>query len=75
MITNWSGSASLSAVISLTVPGKHIDPELCVACAEACTFDAIIPGDTYSINGERCDECGSCSEVCSEDAISRSDVM
>lgn len=52
--------------------GLNIDPDLCIACgscAEACTHKAIVPGDAYSIRGERCDECGNCYHVCPAGAV------
>lgn len=52
--------------------GLSIDPDLCIACgscAEACTHKAIVPGDAYSIRGERCDECGNCYHVCPAGAV------
>ncbi len=52
--------------------GFTIDSGKCIACgqcADVCTFNAIVPGDTYSIMGERCDECGSCYVVCPVDAV------
>lgn len=52
--------------------GLRIDPDLCIACgscAAACTHKAIVPGDAYSIRGERCDECGNCYSVCPVDAV------
>lgn len=41
----------------------------CGVCEDACTFKAIVPGDTYSIDGSRCDECGSCVQACPQEAI------
>jgi len=52
--------------------GFHIDENKCIACdncAKVCTFSAIIPGKTYSINPKRCDECGSCYTACPVNAI------
>lgn len=54
-------------------PGLAIDPERCIACgacAEACTHEAIAPGETYAILGERCDECGNCFNACPVGAVS-----
>ena len=53
-------------------PGLTIDPDSCIACgscAEACTHKAIVPGDVYSIKGNRCDECGNCFHACPVDAV------
>nr|WP_321513567.1 4Fe-4S binding protein [uncultured Pseudodesulfovibrio sp.] len=41
----------------------------CGECLEVCTFKAIVPGEPYSINGARCDECGSCVRTCPQGAI------
>ncbi|MES9997345.1 4Fe-4S binding protein [Desulfovibrio aminophilus] len=41
----------------------------CGACAEICTFKAVVPGEPYRIDGARCDECGSCILACPEGAI------
>ena len=52
--------------------GPTIRVEACSACGQcfdACTFKAIIPGDPYSVDGSKCDECGSCILVCPQDAI------
>lgn len=52
--------------------GARINPDDCNACGEcfeSCSFKAIIPGETFRIDGSRCDECGSCFEVCPMDAI------
>lgn len=52
--------------------GLSIDPDVCIACgscADACTHKAIVPGDAYSIRGERCDECGNCYNVCPAGAV------
>lgn len=52
-------------------PGVRINDDCiaCGACAEACTFKAIEPGEPYRIIGARCDECGSCLQVCPQEAI------
>ncbi len=53
-------------------PGFVIDPAKCISCgicAEVCTFAAIIPGESYSIMGSHCDECGSCYSACPATAI------
>ncbi len=52
-------------------PGLSITDDCiaCGACAEACTFKAIVPGETYSIRGERCDECGNCFHACPAGAV------
>jgi ferredoxin len=52
--------------------GFYIEPEKCISCgtcAKVCTFNAIVSGDKYSINGLRCDECGSCYSACPVNAI------
>jgi ferredoxin len=41
--------------------GVRIDPDKCIACGECyevCTFNAIVEGEPYKVNGEHCDECG-----------------
>ena len=61
----WGGDAVEPA-------GLRIDPEVCIACgscADACTHKAIVPGDAYSILGERCDECGNCYHACPVGAV------
>ena len=52
-------------------PGVHITDDCiaCGACASACTHKAIVPGEPYSILGERCDECGNCHHVCPTGAV------
>jgi len=53
-------------------PGFHIIEDKCISCgtcAKVCTFDAIIPGEKYSINSSHCDECGSCYSACPVNAI------
>ncbi|SHH98265.1 4Fe-4S binding protein [Clostridium grantii] len=53
-------------------PGFKIQSDKCIACDscfKACTFDAIIPGEKYSINSSRCDECGSCYSICPVNAV------
>lgn len=47
----------------------------CGACYDVCSFKAIIPGEPYAVNSERCDDCGSCSLKCPADAILESLVM
>jgi len=50
----------------------EINPDLCVACgdcAAACRFDAIIPGDTYSIDPIACEGCAACKYACPSQAI------
>lgn len=52
--------------------GFYIDPTNCISCGnctKVCSFNAIIPGEKYSINGTHCDECGSCYTVCPVNAI------
>lgn len=41
----------------------------CGKCKKTCSFDAIVEGKPYSINPERCDDCGSCILVCPKKAI------
>ncbi len=58
--------------------GARIDPDKCVACGEcyeACTFNAIVEGETYKVDSERCDECGSCIMACPAEAIEESKTM
>jgi len=58
--------------------GARIDPDACIACGEcyeACTFKAIVEGEPYSVDGSRCDECGSCSLVCPSDAVTLSHTI
>lgn len=58
--------------MELERPGFYINKEKCIACGlckKVCTFNAIVKGDKYSIDGSRCDECGSCYTVCPTNAI------
>lgn len=58
--------------------GARINPDRCIACGEcldACTFNAIIAGEPYGVDGSRCDECGSCFQVCPEGAIALSRIL
>lgn len=52
-------------------PGLMItnDCIACGSCAGVCTHKAIVPGEPYSIRGERCDECGNCYHICPAGAI------
>ena len=64
--------------MDVTSSGFEINSEKCIACgqcADVCTFDAIVPGDTYGITRERCDECGSCYVICPVDAVAPKVVM
>lgn len=56
---------------TVEAPGLHINDDCtgCGACFENCTFKAIVPGEPYTINGERCDECGTCFHVCPANAV------
>ncbi|MBE6758626.1 MAG: 4Fe-4S dicluster domain-containing protein [Ruminococcaceae bacterium] len=40
----------------------------CGACADQCPVDAIVAGDTYSINADACIDCGNCASVCPVEA-------
>ncbi len=49
-----------------------IDGELCLACgdcADVCRFDAVVPGDPYSIDATACEGCGACALECPSSAI------
>jgi MinD superfamily P-loop ATPase len=49
-----------------------IDEQACIACgtcAEVCRYDAIIPGDTYSVDPLACEGCASCMYQCPVGAI------
>lgn len=52
-------------------PGARItgDCIACGMCEEACTFKAIVPGEPFTVDGSRCDECGTCVGVCPQEAI------
>lgn len=57
---------------SVEPAGLSIDEGACTACgrcSEVCTHKAIVPGDAYSILGERCDECGNCYHACPAGAV------
>lgn len=61
----WGGAA-------VDAPGLSIDPGECVGCGvcfDACTHKAIVPGEEFSILGERCDECGNCYHACPMAAV------
>lgn len=47
----------------------------CGKCKEVCSFDAIVEGDPYRVDGNRCDDCGSCLLECPVDAIEQSLVF
>ena len=36
----------------------------CGACKEGCPVDAIVEGDTYTINADTCIDCGTCAANC-----------
>lgn len=50
----------------LTITDKCIS---CGICKQECSFDAIKEGKPYTIDGTRCDECGSCYLACPVGAI------
>ena len=44
-----------------------VNDELCVACGkcgQVCIYDAVEPGDTYSIIADNCTGCGLCAQLC-----------
>ncbi|MBN1486212.1 MAG: ATP-binding protein [Anaerolineae bacterium] len=50
----------------------RIDPDTCIACGqcyEGCRFDAIQPGDPYTIDPGACEGCAACSYRCPVNAI------
>ena len=52
--------------------------EACIACGlckEACTCDAVVEGEIYSIDPVRCLHCGRCYEVCPEQAIEKVNIV
>lgn len=54
------------------LPKAVINPETCTACNacfEVCRFDAIIVGDTYSVDPIACEGCTYCKYVCEPGAI------
>jgi len=55
------------------MPKAVIDPEKCIlcgACYDHCRFDAIVKGDSYTVNSYNCEGCGVCKIVCSVQAVS-----
>jgi MinD superfamily P-loop ATPase len=49
-----------------------IDPLLCNTCGnceQVCRFDAILPGNPYSVDPVACEGCAACMYPCPEDAI------
>ena len=51
----------------------HKISEDCVACGsciDECPLEAIIAGDTYSIDPDICADCGTCVDACPTGAIS-----
>ncbi len=75
-------AANLELVLAPTLETSHefqsgelavIDPALCVACgscAEACRFEAIVPGEpAYRVDPLGCEGCAACTYRCPAGAI------
>lgn len=75
-------AANLELVLAPQVQEEHpflggqraiIDPQACTACglcAEACRFDAVIPGEeTYRVDPQACEGCAACFYRCPVGAI------
>jgi MinD superfamily P-loop ATPase containing an inserted ferredoxin domain len=41
----------------------------CGTCVGECPVEAIIPGDTYTIDPTICTSCGTCADACPVSAI------
>ena len=41
----------------------------CGTCMDSCPNDAIIEGDAYQIDPEKCESCGTCADLCPAGAI------
>jgi MinD superfamily P-loop ATPase len=50
----------------------HIEADQCAACGSCkavCRFDAVIPGEPYTIDPIACEGCAACTAVCPTNAI------
>ena len=75
-------AANLGLVLSPVTQETHdftgcrvavVDGAHCIACghcAEVCRFDAVVPGDTYSVDPIACEGCAACFYECPANAIS-----
>jgi len=75
-------AANLGLVLSPVTQETHdftggrvavVDAAHCIACgrcAEVCRFDAVVPGDTYSVDPIACEGCAACFYECPANAIS-----
>ena len=75
-------AANLGLVLSPVTQETHdfiggriaiVDAARCIACgrcAEVCRFDAVVPGDTYSVDPIACEGCAACFYECPADVIS-----